>query len=398
MHLKTKIQAKAKEIHKDVIAMRRHLHAHPELSYQEYETAAFVAAELRKIGLEPIEGIAGTGVSALIKGNNPEAKTIALRADMDALPITELNDVSYKSKNEGIMHACGHDVHTSSLLGCARILQEFREEWEGTIKLIFQPGEEKNPGGASMMIKEGILKNPAPEQIFGQHVMPLIPTGKIGFRPGMYMASADEIYLTVHGKGGHGALPELTVDPVVISAHLIVALQQIISRNANPKVPSVLTFGKVEARGATNIIPDKVELAGTFRAMDEEWREKAHLLITRMATGLAESMGGSCDVNIDKGYPFLKNDPDLTQRTREAAAEYVGIENIVELPLWMGAEDFSYYSQKIPACFYRLGTGNEAKGITSYVHTPTFDVDESALETGSGLMAWLAINELSEIV
>lgn len=398
MHLKTKIQAKAKEIHKDVIAMRRHLHAHPELSYQEYETAAFVAAELRKIGLEPIEGIAGTGVSALIKGNNPEAKTIALRADMDALPITELNDVSYKSKNEGIMHACGHDVHTSSLLGCARILQEFREEWEGTIKLIFQPGEEKNPGGASMMIKEGILKNPAPEQIFGQHVMPLIPTGKIGFRPGMYMASADEIYLTVHGKGGHGALPELTVDPVVISAHLIVALQQIISRNANPKVPSVLTFGKVEARGATNIIPDKVELAGTFRAMDEEWREKAHLLITRMATGLAESMGGSCDVNIDKGYPFLKNDPDLTHRTREAAAEYVGIENIVELPLWMGAEDFSYYSQKIPACFYRLGTGNEAKGITSYVHTPTFDVDESALETGSGLMAWLAINELSEIV
>jgi amidohydrolase len=398
MLLKNKIQARAKEIHQDVIAMRRHLHEHPELSYQEYETAAFVAAELRKIGLEPTEGIAGTGVSALIKGNNPDFKTIALRADMDALPITELNDVPYKSKNEGIMHACGHDVHTSSLLGCARILQEFKEEWNGTVKLIFQPGEEKNPGGASMMIKEGILKNPSPGQIYGQHVMPLIPVGKIGFRPGMYMASADEIYLTVRGKGGHGALPELTVDPVVISAHLIVALQQIISRNANPKVPSVLTFGKVEARGATNIIPDKVELAGTFRAMDEEWRTKAHMLITRMATGLAESMGGSCDVNIDKGYPYLKNDPELTQRTREAAAEYVGIENIVELPLWMGAEDFSYYSQEIPACFYRLGTGNEAKGITSYVHTPTFDVDESALETGCGLMAWLAINELSEII
>jgi amidohydrolase len=396
MSLKNKIQQNAKEIHQDVIALRRHLHAHPELSYKEFETAAFVAAELRNIGLHPVEGIAGTGVSAIIKGKDPDKGVIALRADMDALPITELNDVPYKSVNEGIMHACGHDVHTSSLLGCARILHSLRDQWTGSIKLIFQPGEEKNPGGASLMIKDGILKNPAPTRIYGQHVMPLIPVGKIGFRSGMYMASADEIYLTVHGKGGHGALPEMTVDPVVISAHMIVALQQIISRNANPKLPSVLTFGKVEALGATNIIPDKVEIAGTFRAMNEEWRAKAHTLITRMATGLAESMGGSCDVNIDKGYPFLKNDPALTDRTREAAAEYVGSENIVELPLWMGAEDFSYYSQEIPACFYRLGTGNEAKGITSYVHTPTFDIDENALELGCGLMAWLAITELSK--
>ncbi len=394
MSLINKIKSLAEEIQEDVVAIRRHLHMHPELSYQEYETAAFVAKELRAIGLDPTEKIADTGVSALIHGKNPGSKTIALRADMDALPIFEQNDVPYKSKNEGVMHACGHDVHSASLLGCARILYALRDEWEGTIKLIFQPGEEKNPGGASLMIKDGILQNPSPSHIFGQHVMPLIPTGKVGFRPGMYMASADEIYLTVRGKGGHGALPELTVDPVVISAHLITALQQIISRNASPKTPSVLTFGKIEAKGATNIIPDKVEIAGTFRAMNEEWRAKAHTLITRMATGLAESMGGSCDVNIDKGYPFLMNDPDLTERARQAAVAYVGEENIVELPLWMGAEDFSYYSQEIPACFYRLGTGNEEKGITSYVHTPTFDIDEAALGLGCGMMAWLAIQEL----
>ncbi len=395
MSLLEKIKQLSGDIHEDVIALRRHLHMHPELSYQEHETAAYVAKELHSIGLDPQEGIAGTGVSAMIYGKNPESKTIALRGDMDALPITEENDVPYKSRNEGVMHACGHDVHTSSLLGCARILHELRDEWEGSVKLIFQPGEEKNPGGASLMIKDGILRNPSPSHILGQHVMPLIPAGKLGFRSGMYMASADEIYLTVRGKGGHGALPELTVDPVVISAHLITAMQQIISRNSSPKTPSVLTFGKIEAKGATNIIPDKVEIAGTFRAMNEEWRSKAHELITRLATGLAESMGGSCDVNIDKGYPFLMNEPELTQRSRNAAAAYVGEENIVELPLWMGAEDFSYYSQEIPACFYRLGTGNEEKGITSYVHTPTFDIDESALKLGPGLMAWLAVSELS---
>lgn len=395
MSLIPKIKEEASKIHDDVISLRRHLHMYPELSYQEHETARFVAAELRAIGLEPKENIAETGVSALIKGRNPDKKVIALRADMDALPITEQNDVPYKSKHVGVMHACGHDVHTSSLLGCARILHTLRDSWEGTVKLIFQPGEEKNPGGASLMIRDGILKDPAPSHIFGQHVMPLIPAGKLGFREGMYMASADEIYLTVRGKGGHGALPELTVDPVVISAHLITALQQVISRNASPKTPSVLTFGRIEGLGATNIIPDKVEIAGTFRAMDEGWREKAHGLITRMATSLAESMGGSCDVNIDKGYPFLMNDTELTARARAAAVTYVGEENIVELPLWMGAEDFSYYSQQIPACFYRLGTGNEAKGITSYVHTPTFDIDESALELGCGMMAWMAIQELS---
>ncbi|MEL7003950.1 MAG: M20 family metallopeptidase, partial [Bacteroidota bacterium] len=309
MSLINEIKELAKSVSPEIIEMRRHLHANPELSYKEYETSKYVAEQLKKIGLTPTEGIADTGLSALIEGKNPSKKTIALRADMDALPIFEANDVPYKSKNEGVMHACGHDVHTSSLLGTAKILQGVKDQFEGTIKLIFQPGEEKNPGGASLMIKEGVLKNPTPSSIFGQHVMPLIPVGKVGFRPGMYMASADEIYLTVHGKGGHGAIPELAIDPILIASHIIVALQQIISRNANPKTPTVLTFGNIVGKGATNIIPEKVEVAGTFRAMNEEWRADAHKKITKMAQSIAEGMGGSCDVNIDKGYPYLENDP-----------------------------------------------------------------------------------------
>lgn len=391
-----KIKQLAKEITPDVIKIRRHIHANPELSYQEFSTAQFVANELRNIGLSPTEKVAETGVVALIKGKNPESRTIALRADMDALPITEENDVPYKSTKEGVMHACGHDVHTASLLGTARILYKLREEFEGTIKLIFQPGEEKNPGGASLMIKEGVLENPKPHKIVGQHVMPLIPVGKVGFREGMYMASCDEIYLTVNGKGGHGAMPELAIDPILIASHIIVGLQQVISRNASPKTPTVLTFGKVIANGATNIIPDKVEIAGTFRAMNEEWRAEAHDKITHMAKGIAEGMGGSCEVNISKGYPYLENDPETTGNSRSAAEEYLGRDNVVDLDLWMGAEDFAYYSHEVPACFYRLGTRNEAKGITSYVHTPTFDIDESALEIGCGLMAWIALNQLKK--
>ena len=390
-----KVKKLAKEYASDVINIRRHIHANPELSYQEYNTAKYVAEQLRKIGIEPKEGVAETGLTAVIEGKNPSKKVTALRADMDALPITEANDVPYKSKNEGVMHACGHDAHTASLLGTCKILHALRNEFEGTIKLIFQPGEEKNPGGASLMIKDGALKNPDPSSILGQHVMPLIPVGKIGFRSGMYMASCDEIYLTVKGKGGHGAIPELAVDPVLITAHILVALQQIISRNASPKTPTVLSFGKVIANGATNIIPDEVKVDGTFRAMNEEWRAEAHKKITKMAQSIAEGMGGSCEVFISKGYPYLENDPLITETARKAALEYVGEENIVELPLWMGAEDFSYYTQEIPACFYRLGTRNEEKGITSYVHTPTFNIDESALEIGSGLMAWLAINSLN---
>lgn len=394
MSLKDKVHQLSKDYFEDIVSLRRHLHMHPELSFQEYETSKFITQELDKIGVA-YEHIADTGLIAYVKGKSPESKVIALRADIDALPIIESNDVDYKSKNEGVMHACGHDVHTSSMLGAARIMNSLKDEFTGTIKILFQPGEEKLPGGASIMIKEGALENPRPVNITGQHVMPLIPAGKVGFRSGMYMASADEIYVTVKGKGGHAAMPEMGIDPVLITSHIIVALQQIVSRNASPKVPSVLSFGKVTADGATNIIPNEVKLEGTFRTMDEEWRKEAHVKMKKMAESIAEGMGGDCDFNVIVGYPFLKNDPDLTQELRAYAEDYLGKDNVVDLDLWMAAEDFAYYSQELTSCFYRLGIRNEEKGIVSGLHTPTFNIDESALEIGAGLMAYTALSQLA---
>lgn len=395
MSLLESVRKESEAIAAEVVRWRRQLHAHPELSYQETRTAAFIASTLREIGITPIEGIAGTGLVALIEGKNPSRKTIALRADMDALPIQEANDVPYRSQNPGVMHACGHDVHTTSLLGTAKILFRYRDQFEGTVKLLFQPGEEKNPGGASLMIRDGALKNPQPAGIIGQHVMPLLPVGTIGFREGMYMASSDEIYLKVIGKGGHAGAPELVVDPVLIAAHILVALQQVISRNANPRQATVLSFGKVTADGATNIIPNEVSIAGTFRALNEDWRSEALARIERIASGVAESMGGRCEVTISRGYPYLENNPSLTRRIRQAAEEYVGKENVVDIDITLGSEDFAFYSHELPASFYRLGTRNESKGITSYVHTPTFNIDEVALAIGPGLMAWMAIRELN---
>ena len=391
--LKDKITLLANQIHSDVIANRRHLHANPELSFHEYETSAYVAQKLDELGIE-YKKMANTGLVALIKGAKQSDSVVALRADMDALPIVEANDVVYKSKNLGVMHACGHDVHTSSLLGTAKILTELKNEFGGTVKLIFQPAEEKLPGGASMMIKEGVLENPKPDAVLGQHVMPLIETGKVGFRSGKYMASTDEIYVTVHGKGGHGAQPQQNIDPVVITSHIIIALQQIVSRVADPKMPSVLSFGKVIANGATNVIPNEVFLEGTFRTMDEDWRAKAHEKMKKMAEGIAEAMGGSCDFNIVRGYPFLINEEVLTADVRAYAEDYLGKENVLDLDIWMAAEDFAYYSQVADACFYRLGTGNEARGITSSVHTPTFDVDEDSLKLSTGLMTYIALKQL----
>ncbi len=391
-----KIKSLSETYSREVVEFRRHLHAHPELSYQEYNTAKYVAGQLKALGIPFKEGVATTGVVAEIKGRSGEGKVIALRADMDALPINETNDVPYRSKVEGVMHACGHDVHTASLLGTARILNEVKDQFDGTIRLLFQPGEEKNPGGASYMIRDGALDNPRPSGIIGQHVFPLLPVGKIGFREGMYMASCDEIYLRVIGKGGHAAAPDLAVDPILIASHILVALQQVISRNASPKQPTVLSFGNIIGKGATNIIPNEVNIAGTFRAMNEDWRASALSKIRRMAESIAEGMGGKCEVEISKGYPYLENNPALTRRIRKAAEAYVGQENVVDLDITLGAEDFSYYSQVIPASFYRLGTSNAAKGISSYVHTPTFDIDEDALRISPGLMAWMAIGELRE--
>ncbi|MFM7430597.1 MAG: M20 family metallopeptidase [Flammeovirgaceae bacterium] len=396
MVLLSTFQKLSEQYTQEVIAFRRHLHANPELSYQEFNTACYITQKLKGFGLHPQEGIANTGVVVLIEGKNPSKKILALRADIDALPIIEANEIDYKSKNNGVMHACGHDVHSASLLGTAKILNETKSQWEGTVKLIFQPGEEKNPGGASIMIKEGVLENPSPTSIIGQHVFPLLPVGKIGFREGKYMASSDEIYLKVIGKGGHGAAPELTIDPVVIASHIIIALQQVISRNASPKQPTVLTFGKITAMGATNIIPNEVNIAGTFRALDEIWRADGLKKIKKMAESIAEGMGGKCEVDIHHGYPCLENNPELTKAIRTAAVQYVGVENVVDIEQTLGSEDFAYYSQVIPASFYRLGTRNEAKGITSYVHTPTFNIDEDALKISPGLMAWMAVQQLSQ--
>lgn len=391
--LKDKITRLAEQIHGNVVENRRHLHANPELSFHEYETSAFVAGKLDELGIS-YSKMANTGLVALIKGSKPSDAVVALRADMDALPIAEANDVVYKSKNPGVMHACGHDVHTSSLLGTAKILTELKDEFAGTVKLIFQPAEEKLPGGANLMIQEGVLENPKPGAVVGQHVMPLIESGKVGFRSGKYMASTDEIYVTVHGKGGHGAQPQQNIDPVLITSHIIVALQQIVSRVADPKTPSVLSFGKVIANGATNVIPNEVYLEGTFRTMDEEWRAKAHEKMKKMAEGIAEAMGGSCDFKIMRGYPFLINEEKLTADVRAYAEDYLGKENVLDLDIWMAAEDFAYYSQVSDACFYRLGTGNAARGITSSVHTPTFDVDEDSLRLSTGLMTYIALKQL----
>jgi amidohydrolase len=388
MPLKEKIHQLAKAYTPRFIDIRRHLHAHPELSYQEFETSAFVQNKLKEWGI-PFRTMANTGVVGLIEGKNPGKRTIALRADMDALPIQEANDVPYRSVREGVMHACGHDVHTTCLLGAASILQQLRDEWEGTVKLIFQPGEERNPGGASIMIAEGVLQAPAPQAIFGLHVHPQLEVGKLSFRGGQVMASADEIYITIKGKGGHAAAPHLTVDTVLIAAHLITSLQQIISRNNNPLSPSVLSICSIQGGHTTNVIPSEVKLMGTFRALDEAWRFKAHELIRRQATELVHAMGGEIDLHIDVGYPSVYNHEALSASARKLAEEYMGKDKIETTEIRMGAEDFGYYTQKIPGCFYRLGVMNAAKGITSGVHTPTFNVDESAIEYGMGMMAWL---------
>lgn len=391
--IKDKIQALANRIFEQVVGYRQHLHANPELSFKEFETSAFIKGLLTDWGI-PFTEMANTGIVGLIKGDLASDRVIALRADMDALPILETNDKPYTSKNEGVMHACGHDVHSSSLLGTAYILNSLKAEFGGTVKLIFQPGEEILPGGASIMIKEGVLEDPKPQQIIGQHVMPLIDSGKVGFRSGIYMASTDELYVTVRGKGGHGAQPHQNIDPVLITSHIIVALQQIVSRNADPRLPSVLSFGKVIANGATNIIPNEVKLEGTFRTLNEDWRKEAKRLMKKMAEGIAESMGGSCEFNIMDGYPYLINEEKVTANARACAEDYLGKDKVIDLDIWMAAEDFAYYSQITDACFYRLGTGNKEKDTCYSVHTPNFDIDEDALKISTGLMAYMAVKQL----
>lgn len=394
MNLKSKVLELAGIWHSKVIEYREWLHQHPELAFQENQTADYISHFLDKQGISYTKGVAKTGIVGIIKGRNPEKKVVALRADMDALEIMEENKVPYKSINEGVMHACGHDVHMASLMGTLAILNELKNEFEGSVKFIFQPSEEKYPGGASVMIKEGVLENPKPHSIFGQHVFPELEAGKVGFRKGKYMASTDEVYLEVIGKGGHGGIPQHVIDTVLIASHIVVALQQLSSRRANPTMPTVLSFGKFIAKGQTNIIPDKVHIEGTMRTFDEAWRKTMHQEIEKIAKGIAQSMGGDCKVRIAHGYPFVDNDEILTHSAIKAAKELLGEENVVDLEMRMTAEDFSFYTQVVPGCFYRLGTENTQKGMISNLHTPTFDADPVSFKIGMALMAWLAIKDL----
>lgn len=388
------IKAKAETYYPDVQEIRHHIHSHPELSFKEYNTSAYVAAKLTEFGITNFRSIAGTGIVALIEGKNPEKRCIALRSDLDALPIKEENTTSYCSQNDGVMHACGHDVHTSCLLGAARILNDLRHEWEGTVKLIFQPGEEKHPGGASIMIAEGVLENPKPDAIFALHVYPHLPTGTTGFRAGQYMASADEVYITIEGKGGHAALPHQTIDPIAISALVITGLQQVIARKCNPLVPSVLTFGSINGGFATNVIPDKVEILGTFRAMDEKWRYEAHKWIKDYTEQTCAAYGAKATVEIPIGYPMLFNDPALTRMATQWAEDYVGADNVHELDMRMAAEDFSFYTLHVPGCFFRIGTNKDDKEFLAPVHNARFDINEESMKTGMGMMAWCAVQAL----
>lgn len=375
-----------------ILSIRRHLHAHPELSFEEKATAAYISEYLKTLGVRHVSGVAGHGIEAYIDGGIRSKRVVALRADMDALPIVEQSEHDYRSTNQGVMHACGHDAHTASVMGAIMVLQEIRNEIEGTVKILFQPAEEKLPGGASLMIAAGALENPTPSAIVGQHVFPELATGKVGFRSGIYMASSDEVYITIKGKGGHAAMPHLLKDPVLMAAEVILSLQSLVSRNSPPTVPTVLSFGGVHAGGVTNVIPDEVSLQGTFRTLDEGWRVDAHDRIKSIVEGICQAHGGSAEVRIEKGYPCLVNEPTLTTKLQEAAIEYLGSENVIDLPIRMTSEDFAFYSQKIPACFYRLGTGNPSRPETCHpVHTSRFDIDEESLKVGAGLMAWFAL-------
>ena len=392
---KTEVKEIVKQLTPQLIKIRKHLHANPELSFKEEKTAQYISTLLSNWGINHKTGVGGFGIVGVIAGKNPNTNVIALRADMDALAIPEQNEVDYKSVNSGVMHACGHDVHMTCLLGTIKVLNDNKNTFEGSVKFIFQPAEENLPGGALKMIEDGVLVNPKPEIIFAQHVFPDLEVGKVGVKSGVYMASSDEITLTITGKGGHAALPENFDDTILSASSIIIALQQIVSRKAPPNIPSVLSFGKIIADGAHNVIPSEVIIRGTFRTFNENWRKKAHQLITSIAQNTALAHNTECEVFINNGYPVLQNNELATNIFKDAATDFVGKNNVEELDIRMTVEDFARYTQLIPGCFYRLGTANKKFGISSNLHTPTFNVDENSIELGTGLMIWTALSALS---
>ena len=396
MTLKTEVQELSEKYFEDILQIRRYLHQYPELSFKEHETSDFIKNELNKIGLN-YKTIFKTGITGELEGNKKGGSVIALRADIDGLPIQEKNELTYKSRNDGVMHACGHDAHTASLIGTLKILNDLRDEFAGTVKFIFQPAEEKLPGGAKQLISEGVLDNPKPELIIGQHVYPDLPTGTIGMKPGVYMASTDEVFLTVTGKGGHAAMPHKINDTVLAASQIICALHQDINRYAPSNIPTVLSFGKVIANGATNVIPDEVNIDGTFRTMSESWRDEAHERIKKIAKSIADSLDTSCSVNIKNGYPVLYNDIEFTKKATEFSKAFLGEAQIKDLDIRMTAEDFAYYTHELPGIFFRLGTENAAKKVNSSLHASNFNIDEDALKTGMGNLAWLTMQFLKDL-
>lgn len=365
------------------VSIRRHIHENPELSFQEEQTAKFITEKLKSFGFKKVQtGIAGNGLYVDILSTDKKSDWILLRADMDALPIEEKNDVVYKSKNKGVMHACGHDVHSTVMLGVAKTAFEHKEQLKYNVRIIFQPGEELLPGGASLMIKEGILSDHDFKKAIALHVYPDLPAGELGFRPGMYMASCDEIYIQVNGKGGHGAMPHQLIDPVLLGSEIVTSLQQLVSRKCPPEIPSVLSFGRFIAEGATNVIPTTVKLAGTFRTYDEKWRKQAHQFIQSHVQLLCQAVGATADIEIRNGYPFLRNDETTTDELSQFAKSVLGESKVKELSLRPTGEDFAFFTQKIPSCFFRLGTADVTKKVNHGVHHPEFNIDEKALKVG----------------
>ncbi len=379
----------------EIIRLRRHFHMNPELSFEEFETSAFICSFLEENGISYRKNT-GTGIIGEINGSLPGGRIIALRAEMDALSVNERNETPYKSLKPGRMHACGHDAHLAMLMGSARLLNGLRDKFAGTILLIFQPGEELAPGGARLMIESGAFNNPRPEIILAQHVLPELETGKVGYKAGKYMASSDEIYLSVIGKGGHAALPGASTDQILIASRLIVALKETIAaKQKENNIPTVLGIGHIRGDGATNVIPEKVEIAGTFRTFDEKWRKEAKQIIRKVSGDVAKESGVTIVVRIVDGYPVLINDEKLTSRAISLSGELLGKENVETFQTRMSSEDFAFFTESFPSLYLRAGirkSGTEMKNL----HSPDFDIDEEGLVTGVANMCWLAVNFLRD--